>query len=245
MPPPGPDVRHVGVGQGDPGGGDRQVDVEHPPPAQVGGQHSAQGGPADRGQPDHGGEDAERHAHPLTRRCLPGWALFCPWGMPPDLMARIPLEQHLDDDHGLGRQRGRADALQHPGGDQLARDLRRPAQRGGHREQGQAGGEQPPRPEHVAEPAGQDQQRGEHQQVGVDHPERLVQRRVQIGDHARQGHVDDRAVQQDRECSQAQHDQGDPGSSGVLHRCAFQLVASADSRSQEIVGLVKRLTLIG
>jgi hypothetical protein len=91
-----------------------------------------------------------------------------------------------------------------PGGDELGRILRQAAQHRRHREQRNAPDEHRARPAHITQPAGDDQQRGEDEDVDIDHPQHLVQRRVQLGDHAGDGDVDDRDVQQRHEESQAE-----------------------------------------
>ena len=68
--------------------------------------------------------------------------------------------------------------------------------------------------EAVAEAAGRQQQAGEHERVGVDDPLDLAVRRVEVLDHRRDRHVEDRVVERDDQQRDAQHGE-DPPAPGV------------------------------
>ena len=165
---------------------DRHVDDEDPPPAGVGHQHAAQRRAGNGGQAGDGAPDAQGGA------------------------ASIGRERGDDDGHRLRHQHGCADALHGSEGDQQRRVGRQPAGQAGQGEDHDSADEQVALAAQVAQPAGGDQQHGQHQDVGVDHPEDLVERGVQGGDHARDGDVDDRQVEQGHEEPQGQGDQDRP-----------------------------------
>ncbi len=196
MPPAEPQIGDDGRGEQQHDHADRQVHEEDVAPVERGHQQAAEGRPGDRRHSGDGAPDAERGTPTLRR------------------------EDVRDDRQGLRHQHRRAQALNRAEGDQPARIRREPAggRRGG--EQGDAGREHDPRPDEVAQPARRDHQDREHQGIGVDHPEHVVQRRVQLRDHVRDRDVDDREVQQGHEEPERDHQQDRPRIPSVLPHVA-------------------------
>src|SRR6266508_1596033 len=101
-------------------------------------------------------------------------------------------------------------ALRDPERDELTGALGEAARHRRQREEHQADQEEPLRPVQVAEAAGGDQQDGVHQDVRVQHPQDLVERRVQLVDHVGDRDVHDRGVQEDHEEAEAERDEHQP-----------------------------------
>ena len=169
------------------GDADRQVDEEDRLPAKVGDQKTTESGSGDDGDPGQGAVDAK------------------------DRAALLRCEGAQHDRQHLGRHDRAAEALEGAGRDQLGRPVGKPAQ---HRREGEERG---PRQEHrlgpdaIAEAAGGYQEDGVHEGVAVEHPQDLIQGRVQAVDDRRDGDVDDGGVEQGHEETHADHDHHDPG----------------------------------
>ena len=157
---------------------DRQVDVEHPAPAQVVGQVAAQQRPDDAGQAEDAAEDA------LDAAALGG-------------------REDLRDDGEDGRgQHAAGQALQAAEDDQLGHVLAQAAQRRGQHEQRRAAEQEQLAAVHVRQLAGDRHDRRAGQQVGRGDPG-VVLEAVQLGDDARHRRADDGLVE--RRQQQAQH----------------------------------------
>ena len=165
---------------------DRNVDPEDGLPAEVGDEEPAQRRARDRSDAGDRAPDAKRRAA---------------------LVGRKDVGQNAER---LGREDGATHALDHAGRDQLGRTLRQATGDRRQREDGEADEEEPFGAEHVAEPAGGDQQHRVGEDVGVEHPEDLVESRVQAVDDARNRDVHDREIEQDHEEAKAEHEQDDP-----------------------------------
>jgi hypothetical protein len=165
---------------------DRDVDDEDPPP--VGVRHKD---PAER-RPGDGGQAGDRTPDPKSGA------------------ASIGRERGDDDGHRLRHQHGGADALHRPERDQQRRVWRQPTRQAGEGEHHDASDEQVALTTEVTQSTGRDQQHRQHEDVRVDHPKDLVQRGAQIADHAGDGDVDDRQVEQGHEEAQRQGDQDRP-----------------------------------
>src|SRR6266536_18303 len=74
-------------------------------------------------------------------------------------------------------------------------------------EQAEAGHQDPLSPKPVAQAAGGQDQRREDQAVGIHHPLQIGDRRVELADQARQGHVHDGGVEADHKGRHAEGDQ--------------------------------------
>jgi hypothetical protein len=166
---------------------DRDVDEEHRAPAEVLQQPAAEGRADGDGEAADPGPDADRL----------------------DALARI-LE-HVGEDRQRGRHdRGRADAHQRSGCDQLAGVRRQRRERGAEAEHREAAGEQPMATVAVAERAADQQQAGHGERVRIDNPLQLTGPGVQFPREGRQCGVDDRVVDDDEEHAQAQDDERPP-----------------------------------
>ena len=182
----GAEVRDQGEGGDQGGDADRHVDVEDPAPVDVRDDRAADSRSRDGREPGHATPDAERGAAPLWRK------------------------DRGQDRERLRRQQRTADALQDAGGDQLFRVLRQSAQRRGDREDAKADREQVALAVKVAETARRDEEHGVHEHIRVQHPQDLVECRVEPGAHRRDRHIDDRGVQHDHEESRGQDQQNQP-----------------------------------
>jgi hypothetical protein len=155
---------------------DRDVDEEHPPPGQVGGQYPAQQ-QADRGAgAGHRRVDAKR---PVAR------GAFGKVG-------------------GNQRQRGRRDdraasALEGPRGQQPPLASGEPTEQGRSGEQQQPEDEYPPPAQPVARAAAEQEQTAEGDRVGVHDPLQAGAGEVERALHMRQRHIDDGAVEHDHQ----------------------------------------------
>ena len=190
---------HVGgqrpAGEEQHGDADRHVHQEDPVPAEQPGQHAAEQH-ADRAAAGH---DEAEEAHRL--RPLAGLG-----------------EQAHDQRQGHRRHRGAAEALDRAADDQQARAGR------------QAAGDElrvkattPPRKTplvavQVAEPARQQQEAAEGEHVGVDHPGQRGLAEAEVGLDRGQRDVHDVRVEHDHQVAQAEHLQGQPAGSFVVHR---------------------------
>jgi hypothetical protein len=178
---PRPGVRLVALeeprGQHEPGHAERDVDPEHPPPAQVGEDQAAEERAEDR--PEHGGQRDER-GHPAEQPA-----------------ARRAHDQRRHHRH----HQPAAEALQDPRGDQR-RSV--PGQGGGHRpgeedEQGEQ--PEPLAAEPGRRPRAQRHGDAEGEQVGGGDPLHGGDRGVQVGRQGVQRHPDDGGVEDDGEPS--------------------------------------------
>ncbi len=188
------DLGHEGQGQGRAQQAERQVDQEHPAPAQGADQQAA----------DHrsGGD-----RHPAGRR---------PPAHGPG--PRLVVAGRGVGDQGQGRrhQQGGRRALDGARQDQLQGVAGQAAGGRGQGEQHQARQEGPARSEPVAQRARRQQQRRQQQGVGVDHPLQAGGRRAELAADGVQGHVDDGHVQLDDREAEAggQQDHRQAGGTG-------------------------------
>ena len=174
---------------------DRQVDEEHPVPAQGLGEHAA-GQQAQRAT-----GDGHEHVGAHRAGALGG------------------LGELGDDDRQDHRGlRGRAEALQEAGADQHALAGRHPAQQRGDGEDGETGEEDPLAPDEVAEPAGQQQQAAERDQERVDHPGQVALAEVELTLDRRQRDVHDRHVEHDHQLGQADDERASPSGADRAQR---------------------------
>ena len=168
------DVERPRAGRGDPAGGhehrrqgeqehpDRDVDEEHPLPAE-------------RVDEDAAGDDAEGAAEA---------------GQPaPDAHRDVALapvgEGHGEDREGGGRHERSAETLHGADADEHALRRRQAAGQRRDGEEAEAGGEDPAAAQQVGEPAAEQQEPAEGQRVGADHPLQVVGGEVQRGLHVR------------------------------------------------------------
>ena len=183
-------------GGGDP---DRDVDPQHPLPAEVFGQHAA--------EQDAGGAAGAGDRAPDPQRFV--------------ALGAVAEGGGDDRERGGGEDRG-AEPLDGAGGDQLPGVGRQAAGQRGEREEHQAEHEDAAAAEQVGEPAAEQQEAAEGEHVGVDHPGQAALGEVERFADRRQGDVDDRGVEDDHELRRAEQDQGDPalvaGFGGVGHR---------------------------
>ena len=135
---------------------DRDVDEQHPAPAQPAGEDPA--------EQHAGGAAGARHRAPDPERTVALGAL---------------RERGRDDRQRRRRDDRGAEALHRAGGDQPSLGLGDPAGERGQREQHQADHEHPPAPEQVGQPAAEQQEAAEGQRVGVHHPGQVVCGEVQ------------------------------------------------------------------
>jgi hypothetical protein len=105
--------------------------------------------------------------------------------------------------------------LDDPGGDQSALGSGRATGQGRDREQRDPAEEHPPVTEQVSEPAAEEQEAAKRQQVTIDDPRQRGLREAEVPLDRGQRHVDDRAVENDHERAQAQHDQGKPARAAI------------------------------
>ena len=168
------------------GDSDRHVDEENPAPIDVGDDGAANGRSSYGGEPGHATPDSECRSAALRRK------------------------DRGEDRERLRGQERTADSLQNACGDQLGRVLRKATKRGSHREDEKADGEEVALPVKVPEPTRGDEQNRVDQDVGVEHPQDLIQRRVQSRAHGRNRDVHDRRVEQDHEKSRGQNEQHKP-----------------------------------
>jgi hypothetical protein len=189
---------------------DRQVDVEHPAPAERVGEQPA--------QHRAGGQRHRRHPRPQADRLHP--------------LPRVG-EGGGEDRQGARQQRRAPDRLQRPPADQRRQARRQPAQRRAGGEHHQPGAEHPPAAEPVAERAGGQQQAGEHQHVGVDHQLQPGHAGTEVALDARQGHVHDGVVQHHHEQPEAAGPQGQQldGAVGGEHAPIVRQAVTAAQRS--------------
>ena len=166
---------------------DRQVHEEDPPPVERGDKQPAQRRPGDGGHAGHRAPDAERGTAPFRR------------------------ERVRDDRQGLRHEHGGAEPLDRAERDQPARARGQAAGGRGGREHRDAAGEHDPWPDQVTKPACRDDQDRENQGVGVDHPQHVIERGVQVGDQVRDRDVDDGQVEQGHEEPERDDDQHCPG----------------------------------
>ena len=166
-----PQVGYEGKRRRDRGDADWDIDEEDPAPVDAGHHQAAQG------RADHS---------PKASDCAPD-----PEGGPAPVLRKEPR----NEGQRLRREERSADALEHPGGDQLMAVWRQSTPGRGGGADRRAGDEDVARPGDVAQIAGNDQKHAEGQQVGVENPEHLVERRVQAAHDARHRQVDDRAVE--------------------------------------------------
>ncbi len=112
--------------------------------------------------------------------------------------------------------RGGADPLDRPGGDQRACGRRQRREGGAGGEDGEAGDEDPAPAEAVAERGAGDQQHREAERVGVDHPLQGVDAGAEVPADARQGCGDHEVVEGDHE--ERCRDEGEgPAGAGACH----------------------------
>jgi len=174
-------LRDDPAGQQDGDQSDRQVDPEHPPPAEL---HQA---PADH-RPERGAESADRG--PGTDGPRPG------------------LGRHGGKQQ---RQRGRhhqagSGRLDHPGGDQRGHPWRQTAAQRADAEGDQSGHEEAAAPDPVGPPAGRHKHRGEHNGVAVEHPGQRPKAGPAVLDaDIWEGQVDDEEIEAGHEYGQRQN----------------------------------------
>jgi len=166
---------------------DRQVDQEHPVPAQRAHQQAAQ----QHAHAAAAGADEAVHAHRLGP------------------FRRLGEQVHDQRQRHRGDHRA-AEALD------AARD-HEPLARAGHAAGERGGGEQhqPEQeqlavPEQVAQPAAQQQEAAVGQHVGVHHPGQRGFGESEVGADRGQRHVHDGGIQHDHQHAQAEHGEGEP-----------------------------------
>ena len=166
---------------------DRDVDPEHPLPADRVGE--------DASQQDAGGSAGAGDRAPDSQGLVALGAV---------------AEGGGDDRQCRGREDRRAQALNRAGHDQLALGLgQAPGQRG-EREEDQAADEDAAPAEQVSHPPAEQQEAAEGEDVGVDHPLQVALGEVERLADRRQGDVDDRGVEDDHELGHREQRQGDP-----------------------------------
>ena len=201
LPPRGAALVHEARREDEGQRADRDVDEEDPLPAEVGRQDAAQ-------------QDADRGAAAAQRS--------------PDAECLVALGALLERGHH-DRERGRRD---HRGPDTLNRTRRdedalrpgEPAEERGEREDDDADHEHAPAPVQVGEAAGEQEEAAVRDRVRRDHPLQVVSREVQRRADRRQGHVDDRDVQDRHEERGTDHRERLPTERiGLSHRrrCSF------------------------
>ena len=178
------------------GESDRDVDEQHPPPAQAAGEDPAE---------EHPGRAAGAGDRAPDAQCA---------------VALGTLGERGGDDRQ--RRRGddrRAEALDGAGGDQPPLGLGDPAGERGDREHHEAEHEHPPAPEQVGEPAAEQQEAAERKRVGIHDPREVGACEVQVRADRRQRDVDDRGVDHDHELRHRQQQQSEVlGAGGVQRR---------------------------
>ena len=181
---------------------DRQVDEEDPVPADRLREHAT-------GQEPDGGAGRRDEAVDADR----GRAL-----------ARLGEHRHdHPEDHGRGERP--ADALEEARSHQHLLALGEAAEQRGAGEEREPRQEDAAAPEQVAKAAGEQQQAAERDQVGVDDPGEAGLREAEVVLDGRQGHVHDRAVEDDHEHPRAEHHERQPAralgrGAGRRHRFA-------------------------
>jgi hypothetical protein len=137
-------------------------------------------------------------------------------------------ERRLQDRQRPGRQQGGADSLQGPGRDQEADARGEPAQQRRQREPRHADDEDPAPAEAVAKRSAEQDERGERQRIGVDRPLQRGGARVELLADAREGDVDDGAVDEGQSRPQNRREQDPaPGRLAVAQAARHQ----SDGRS--------------
>ncbi len=167
--------------------GDRDVDPEHPLPAEPVGEDAAEqhtGGSAGAG---HGTPDPERLV----------------------ALGAVAEDRGDDRERGGGDDRG-AEALGGAGGDQLPLGRREAGRQRGDGDQQQAGHEDPAAAEQVGGTAPEQEEAAEGEHVGVDDPGQVLLGEVERVADRGQGDVDDRGVEDDDELGRAEQDQRQP-----------------------------------
>jgi len=120
-------------------------------------------------------------------------------------------EERQHQGQPLRREHGGAKSLEPARQNQLRRVLGQGAEAGGDREDDDAHGEEVARTVDVAEPRRADQKDGVEKAVGVQHPQHLVEARVQPAENRRDRDVDDGEVEQGHEDAQGQDGEGGGG----------------------------------
>src|SRR5690606_23648816 len=154
---------------------DRHVDVEHPAPAQVFGEQSAEQ------RAEHAGGAEDRAEQALVAPAFAG------------------RDEVADDRHGQHDQPAAAQPLQGAVADQLRHVLGRAAQHGAHQEDHDGDLEQLLAPVLVAQLAPQGGRGGRGQQIGGDHPGQVLQA-AEVADDGGQRGGDDGLI----ECGEQQ-----------------------------------------
>jgi hypothetical protein len=174
-----------GEGEGDQA--HRDVDPEHPLPAEPFGEDSAE-------------EDARRAAGAGDRA--------------PDAQRPVALgavaEGGRDDRERRRRDDRGAEALGGAGGDQLALGRREPGEQRGDPDQQQAGHEDAPATEQVGGAAAEQEEAAEGEDIGVDDPGQVFLGEVERPADRGQRDVDDRGVEDDDELGRTEQDQRQP-----------------------------------
>ena len=163
---------------------DGQVDEEDPPPPEVGDEQATE---------RRSGHDRDSAGGSVRGKCD---------------AALLHGEEGHHQRHALRREHGGADTLQSTRRDELIRVLREAAENGSGGEDRDARREQVARPVDVTEPCRCDQQHGVEKAVRVEHPQDLVERRVQAVEDRRDRDVDDRQIEQGHEHCQHQDGEG-------------------------------------
>ena len=179
-------VLELGLGEHHRRDPDRDVDEEHPLPAQAFGDGPAHERPDGHGSAEGGAPDADRLA-PLAA-----------------------LELLRDERKRSGEHAGSAHALEAAAEVEDRRALGQPAQQRGHGENHEPDGEDPAAAEPVAKRSEHQQERCEGERVGVHHPLEARQARVQIGLYRGERDVHDRHVHEEHERGNADRDERPP-----------------------------------
>jgi hypothetical protein len=182
------------LGGGERRGPDRDVDEEHPLPAEPVGEHAADERPDGDGHADRGAVGAHRGAALATGGEL------------------------LRDQGERDREHDRAaDALHGTGQVEERRIGREPGQQRRDGEHDEADREHAPAPEPVGERPGGEHERGERQRVGVDDPLQVGEARAEVVADRRQRRVDHGDVEQEHEHRDADRQQRPPPAGVCSH----------------------------